>query len=105
MSINKMYESLEPLIINDDMNNEELKKLVFSLYDILKKQNSLLYSFKNSYIRLENNLTYLEEEIDKYYKYQKLCNMILNKIYKNPFSAWWFLYKLKKRMLEFNKTF
>lgn len=103
MSMDDLYESLEHIIITENMNNEELKKLVLLLYGILKKQNELIYDFKNNYIKIDNKLKDLETKLEECKTYKKLCEMILDKIGGNPINSWWFLYQLKKKLLKYNE--
>lgn len=102
MDLEELYNKIENIDINDKMSKEELKELICLMHSIINEQNDIINEFKNKYIRLENNLELIEDKVQRVEVYKKLCDIILNKISINPISSWWFLYNLKKKILDYN---
>ena len=104
METSEIYKFIENIEKKEEqIDNKDLKKLISALYNIIKKQNEVIFEFRNRYIKLENCTTILEDKVKTYSSYKKLCDIILSKTETNPLSALWFLYTLKRKVKHINK--
>lgn len=103
MKYDEIFLPDDKVNIDENTNPEELKEFISILQGIIKKQNEVIVEFKNSYIRLENNMKLIESKVEYYSAYKKLCEIILDKTSKGPISALWFLHSVRKKIEEFNK--
>lgn len=96
MTIQEIIEYLNKSCSEDKkVTAENFEEVIFELSNIVKKQNHLLLDIKNSNIRLENKIKYIENELERYRAYKNTLDILLYKIRKNPVSALIYLYKLK----------
>lgn len=102
MNLDEVYSTIKEVNLDDEhMNKEDLKKLVLMLYTLIKKQNEVIFEFRNSCIRLENMIRAIENKLKQYDVYKNLCHTILDKINTNIISALWFLHSVKKKITNF----
>lgn len=87
-----------------DMDKEELKATIERLVSVTKEQNNTIIDVQNNYIRLFNNYNLIQDKIENYNAYKRLCETILTKIDANPISALWFLYSVKRKIANFEKN-
>lgn len=104
MTLKELYAIIEDTNLRSEMANEEdFKNLLTALYSIVKKQNEVIFEFRNHFVRLNNCIDALEKKQHECSIYKKLCNIILDKIDKNPVSALWFLYSVRKKISQIEK--
>lgn len=103
MELKELYKPLKEVSIGEDTDVEDLKKMVMILNEIINKQYQIIIDYKNINIRLKNKLVFVEDRLKESENYNKLLNIILEKVKGNPIKAWHFIYSLKKKISQYNK--
>ncbi len=99
MNLKGILQYLDNLIEeNKDIPAEKFVQIVNELASIVKKQDEILLDIKNSNIRLENRIKYIETELERSKVYKGIVDMMVSRIKKNPISALIYLYKVKKNI-------
>ncbi len=105
MKLNEILEYLDALVMeNKDIPAEKFVQIINELAAVVKKQDEILLDIKNSNIRLENRIRYIETELEKSKVYKGIVDMMAARIRKNPLSALIYLYRVKKNIDKLGKN-
>jgi len=89
---------------NLQLSQDELTEIISQLALILKNQNQMLYDIKNSSIRMENKMKFLEQEVEKSKVYKDILDGLVERINNNPIGALIYLYKVRGRLDKLSKN-
>lgn len=95
--LNKIYEE------KSEISVERFEEIIIELANVVKKQNDLLFEIKNSNIRLENKIKYIENELERSKIYKSIVDVMMEKIRSNPITALLYLYKVKANLDNFSR--
>ncbi len=95
--LNKAFEE------NGELTVEKFQEIINQLSDIVKKQNDILFEIRNSNIRLENKIKYIENELERSKVYKNIVEVMMEKIKQNPVSALIYLYRVRANIEKMSR--
>ena len=89
---------------NGNVSIEKFEEIIIELASIVKKQNDILLDIKNSNIRLENKIKYIENELERSKVYREVVDSMMARVKRNPLVALIYLYKVKANIDRITKN-
>lgn len=103
-SLKEILDYLNKVIATgDEIPLEKFEEIILRLAEIVDNQSKLLTEIRNSNIRLENRLKYIETELVKCQIYKNIVETLIEKLNKNPILGLIYLYKIRANIKNFHK--
>ena len=80
---------------NNEISMDKFEEIIVELASVVKRQNDMLLEIRNSNVRLENKIKFIENELEKSKIYKNIVDVMMVKIKRNPITALMYLYKVK----------
>ena len=96
MSLQKILNYLKDVCSNNnEIPMDKFEEIIAELANVVKKQNEMLLDIRNSNVRLENKIKFIENELERSKIYKNIVDVMMVKIKRNPITALMYLYKIK----------
>ena len=96
MSLQKILNYLKDVCSNNnEIPMDKFEEIIVELANVVKKQNEMLLDIRNSNVRLENKIKFIENELERSKIYKNIVDVMMVKIKRNPITALMYLYKIK----------